>query len=78
MYVGTEGIDSPGWRVATELDGSHLYVTTRHVSPEGACPDGIEGAYDRGTDFDESFSVACHDEIVETQCCLRVVLNATR
>ena len=69
-----------GWRVSTDLDANYLYVTTRQMAAEAACPDGVAGGYDRDrdADFDDSFSVECHSEIVQVPCCLSVSVNATR
>ena len=63
--------------MSTDLDAPFLYVTTRQT--EAGCPDGIVGGYDRDrdVDFDDSFSVECHSEVVEVPCCLSVTVNAT-
>ena len=71
---------SAGWRVSTDLEANYLYVTTRQTAAEAACPDGIVGGYDRDrdADFDDSFSVECHNDLVQVPCCLSVSVNATR
>ena len=74
------GPAAAGWRVSTDLEANYLYVTTRQTAAEAACPDGVAGGYDRDrdADFDDSFSVECHSEIVEVPCCLSLSVNATR
>ena len=66
--------------MSTDLEANYLYVTTRQTAAEAACPDGVAGGYDRDrdADFDDSFSVECHSEIVEVPCCLSLSVNATR
>jgi hypothetical protein len=40
--------------------------------------DLFRGAYDRDTTLDETFRVECHSDVVEGQCCLAAVVQATR
>ena len=71
---------SAGWRVSTDLEANIVYVTTRQTAAEAACPDGVEGGYDRDrdADLDDTFSVECHSEIVQVPCCLSISVNASR
>lgn len=79
LFYNIGGPAAAGWRVSTDLEANYLYVTTRQTAAEAACPDGVAGGYDRDrdADFDDSFSVECHSEIVEVPCCLSLSVNAT-
>ena len=76
FFIGTVGSGSPGWTLSTSLDSTSLYVSTRASSKDfRKCPVGIQGAYDRDVTLDPSFSVQCHSDSVQSNCCLSVSIH---
>lgn len=74
---GTNGNFSPGWTVSSSLGANSLYISTRSGASFSECPVGLNGAYDRDKDLDDTFVVECDSEAVRDKCCSKVWVNAS-